>query len=171
MADLGKDTDIVVVAYARTPFGRFEGQLAALDGPTLGALAIDETLRRSGLAPDDVDALYGGVGMIGSAQLTPVRQAVLKSRLPETTPSASIDRACCSGLTALGIAFKDLRLGEGRAVLAGGFESLSRTPLLMPRQRGARIGSFTLDDPLLLLRNKLLLSLYKALAFASGFFL
>lgn len=150
MADLGKDTDIVVVAYARTPFGRFEGQLAALDGPTLGALAIDETLRRSGLAPDDVDALYGGVGMIGSAQLTPVRQAVLKSRLPETTPSASIDRACCSGLTALGIAFKDLRLGEGRAVLAGGFESLSRTPLLMPRQRGARIGSFTLDDPLLL---------------------
>ncbi len=142
--------DVVIVAIARTPFGRFEGQLSALDGPTLGALAMDETLRRSGLAPNDVDAVYGGVGMIGSALLTPVRQAVLRSRLPETTPSASIDRACCSGMTALGIGFKDLRLGEGQAVLAGGFESLSRTPLLMPRQRTQRIGQLTLDDPLLL---------------------
>jgi acetyl-CoA C-acetyltransferase len=144
------EQDIVVVAFARTPFGRFEGQLAPLDGPTLGALAIDETLRRSRVAPDDVDALYGGVGMIGSAVLTPVRQAVLRSRLPQTTPSASIDRACCSGMTALGVAFKDLRLGEGRAAIAGGFESLSRTPLLMPRQREARIGNVMLDDPLLL---------------------
>jgi acetyl-CoA C-acetyltransferase len=142
--------DTVVVAYARTPFGRFEGQLAALDGPALGALAIDETLRRSGLAPAEVDALYGGVGMIGSALLTPVRQALLRSQLPEATPSAAIDRACCSGMTALGVAFKDLRLGEGRAVMAGGFESLSRTPLLMPRRRGRRIGALTLDDPLLL---------------------
>ena len=144
------DQDIVVVAYARTPFGRFEGQLAPLDGPQLGALAIDETLRRSRLQPQDVDTVYGGVGMIGSAMLTPVRQALLRSALPATTPSASIDRACCSGMTALGIAFKDLRLGEGSAVLAGGFESLSRTPLLMPRQRAQRLGQLTLDDPLLL---------------------
>lgn len=144
------ENDVVVVAYARTPFGRFEGQLAPLDGPTLGALAMDETLRRSGIAAQDVDAVYGGVGMIGSAVLTPVRQAVLCSTLPETTPSAAIDRACCSGMTALGFAFKDLRLNEARVVLAGGFESLSRTPLLLPRQRAQRIGALTADDPLLL---------------------
>ena len=144
------DQDVVVVAFARTPFGRFEGQLAPLDAPTLGALAIDETLRRSGLDAGAVDALYGGVGMIAGAMLTPVRQAVLRSRLPETTPSATIDRACCSGMTALGIAFRDLRLGEAQAVLAGGFESLSRTPLLWPRQRATRLGQVTVDDPLLL---------------------
>ncbi len=148
MAD--NDADVVVVALARTPFGRFEGQLASCDAAALGALAIDETLRRSRLDPEVVDAVYGGVGMIGAAMLTPVRQAVLRSELPETTPSAAIDRACCSGMTALGVAFKDLRLGEAEAVIAGGFDALSRTPLLWPRQRAGRLGEVTVKDPLLL---------------------
>jgi acetyl-CoA C-acetyltransferase len=59
---------------------------------------------RAKIDPQQVDALYGGVGMIGGAVLTPVRQAVLLSKLPETTPSATIDRACCSGMTAIGTA-------------------------------------------------------------------
>ena len=92
------------------------------------------------MAADEVDALYGGVGMIGSAMLTPVRQAVLLSKLPETTPSASIDRACCSGMTAIGIGMKDIRSGEARAAICGGFESLSNAPILWPRQRARRIG-------------------------------
>lgn len=141
--------DVVVAGVARTPFGRFEGRLAGVDAPRLGALAIDEAVRRAGIAAGAVDALYGGVGMIASAMLTPVRQAVLRSTLPETTPSAAIDRACCSGMTALGIAFKDIRVGEANAVVAGGFDALSRTPLLWPRHR-ARIGAVTADDPLLL---------------------
>lgn len=141
--------DVVVTAVARTPFGRFEGQLSGVDGPSLGALAMDEVVRRAGIVADSVDAVYSGVGMISSAVLTPVRQAVLRSSLPETTPSAAIDRACCSGMTALGIGFKDIRLGEARAIVCGGFDSLSRTPLLWPRQR-SRIGNVAVEDPLLL---------------------
>jgi acetyl-CoA C-acetyltransferase len=145
-----RPTDAVVVAVARTPFGRFQGALKDIDGPHLGALAIDETLARSKLAPADVDALYGGVGMIGSAVLTPVRQAVLLSKLPENTPSAAIDRACCSGMTAIGVAMKDIKCGEARGVMCGGFESLSQTPILWPRERARRIGDVSARDPLLM---------------------
>jgi acetyl-CoA C-acetyltransferase len=143
-------TDIVVVAVARTPFGRFEGALKNIVGPRLGALAINEVMARSGVAPNLVAALYGGVAMIGSAVLTPVRQAVLLSNLLETTPSASVDRACCSGMTAIGIAMKDIRCGEAQAVICGGFESLSNAPMLWPRQRGRRIGDVSATDPLLM---------------------
>lgn len=142
--------DIVVVALARTPFGRFEGALKDIDAPRLGALAIDEALARAGSVAGKVEALYGGVGMMASAMLTPVRQAVLMSKLPEATPSATIDRACCSGMTAIGAGMKDIRLGEAGAVICGGFESLSRTPILWPRQRERRIGDVASTDPLLM---------------------
>lgn len=142
--------DIVVVALARTPFGRFQGMLKSIDGPHLGALAIDEVLVRSKIAPEDIDALYGGVGMISSAMLTPVRQSVLLSKLPETAPSAAIDRACCSGMTAIGLAMKEIKAGEARALICGGFEALSQTPNLLPRERTSRIGDIALSDPLLM---------------------
>lgn len=141
--------DIVVVALARTPFGRFEGALKDIDAPHLGALAIDEALHRAGALAEKIDALYGGVGMIASSVLTPVRQAVLLSKLDEKVPSATIDRACCSGMTAIGVGMKDLRLDEARAIVCGGFESLSRTPVLWPRQR-PRIGDVASTDPLLM---------------------
>lgn len=147
MAD--RPTDIVVVAVARTPFGRFGGVLKDIDAPRLGALAINEALVRAQPIAGEVDALYGGVGMMGGAMLTPVRQAVLLSNLAETTPSATIDRACCSGMTAIGVGMKDIRCGEARAVICGGFESLSRTPILWPREH-ARIGDVSSTDPLLM---------------------
>lgn len=142
--------DIVVVAVARTPFGRFQGALKSINGPHLGALAINETLARSDIDPKDVDALYGGVGMIGSAVLTPVRQSVLLSNLPQTVPSAAIDRACCSGMTAIGMAMKDIKSDQGQVVLCGGFESLSQTPILQARERASRIGDMVLTDPLMM---------------------
>ena len=145
-----KPDDIVVAAVARTPFGRFDGVLRNFDAPRLGALAINEALRRGAPLANRVDVLYSGVGMIGAAVLTPVRQAVLLSNLPETTPSASIDRACCSGMTAIGMAMKDIRCGEARVAICGGFESLSRTPILWPRQRERRIGDVVVTDPLLM---------------------
>ncbi len=146
----GQPTDAVVVAMARTPFGRFEGALKSFNAPRLGALAINEVLSRSKVAPNEIDVLYGGVGMIAGALLTPVRQAVLYSDLPETTPSACIDRACCSGMTAIGVAMKEIRCGEASALICGGFESLSNTPILWPRQRARRIGDVLASDPLLM---------------------
>jgi acetyl-CoA C-acetyltransferase len=79
-----------------------------------------------------------------------VRQAVLLSDLPQETPSLGVDRACCSGMTAVGLAFKDIRAGEGTVLLAGGFESQSRTPYLLPRSRDKAIGAFPVGDPLLM---------------------
>ena len=141
--------DLVVVALARTPFGRFQGALQGIEAPRLAAAAINATLARSALAATEIDVLYGGAAMIG-CHITPLRQSLLLSKLPETTPSALIDRACCSGMTAIGMAMKDIRLGEARAALCGGFESLSTTPNLLSRKRANRIGDVTLSDPLLM---------------------
>jgi acetyl-CoA C-acetyltransferase len=144
------DSDVVVTAVARTPFGRFNGALRHRSGPELGAAAIDAVVARSKIPARAVEAVYMGVGMIGSAVLTPARQALLVSDLPNETPSLAVDRACCSGMTAVGLGFKDIRADAAEAVLCGGFDSLSGTPLLMPRTRERPLGQIVLDDPLLL---------------------
>jgi len=145
------DNDVYVGAVARTPFGRFGGQLKDVSGPELGALAMDEVIHRSGVDPESVDTVYAGVGMIAGGVLTPARRAILKSRrLPQTVPSLTVDRACCSGATAIGLGWKDIRLGVSDAALCGGFENLSQVPFLWPRQRGARPGTVDVSDPLML---------------------
>jgi acetyl-CoA C-acetyltransferase len=144
------DTDVFVVAMARTPFGRFGGALKDVPATRLGAVAMREALRRSSIPGQTVTTVYAGVGMIGAGRLTPARQALLESGLPESTPSLTVDRACCSGMTAIGLGFKDIRLGLADVVLCGGFESLSTTPFLWPRQRGSRPGAVEVTDPLLL---------------------
>lgn len=142
--------EAVITAVVRTPFGRFNGALARINGPRLGAAVIDALLERSNVPPGAVQAAYLGVGMIGAATLTPVRQAVLLSGLPRTTPSLAVDRACCSGMTAVGLGYKDVLAGTTDVVLCGGFESLSNTPLLLPRTRSKPLGDLTVEDPLLL---------------------
>lgn len=143
-------TDAVIVAVARTPFGRFDGQLKNIPGPQLGAYAIDEVVRRSSLSPERVDSLYAGVGMISSGRLTPARQALLQSCLPQDMPSLAVDRACCSGMSAIGLGFKDILSEQAQAVVCGGFDNLSATPFLWPRQRGVRPGDVSAEDPLTL---------------------
>ncbi len=147
---MSANDNVVITAVVRTPFGRFNGALRELSGPQLGATVIDEVCGRAKLPRGSVDAVYMGVGMIGSAMLTPARVALLRSRLPNETPSLTVDRACCSGMTAVGLGFKDIRVGAAEAVICGGFESLSQTPLLMQRNRERAVGEVTLDDPLLL---------------------
>lgn len=141
---------IHVVAFARTPFGRFDGALRRLDAARLGSLAIDETLSRAGVAPANINAVYGGVGLLGGSALTSLRQAILQSDLPQECPSTSVDRACCSGMTAIGMGYRELLIGESAAVLCGGYESLSTTPYLLARRASSRIGAPSLEDPLLL---------------------
>lgn len=120
--------EIYLAAYARTPFGRFFGALRELPGPALAARTIDALLDRSGLEPDCVDGVYAGVGMAGGGVFTAARQALLQSRLPDHTPSLGVDRACCSGMTAIGLGWRDLLAGQAGVVICGGFESLSRAP-------------------------------------------
>ncbi len=151
------DSRIVIVGYARTPFGRFFGGLRDVPAHRLGALAVDELLQRTGVAPEEVDAVYAGVGMASGGVFTPARETVLASRLPDTTPSLAVDRACCSGMTAIGLAWKDLLLGHVELAVGGGYDSLSRTPLLAPRARKARPGDAAAFDPALPPADPLLL--------------
>ena len=150
MTNPDADRSCHIVAFARTPFGKFQGALAPLEPRELGRLVVDEVVRRAAVPPDRIDALYAGVGMLAGGALTYVRQLLMTSVLPETTPSLAVDRACCSGMTALGLAYKDIRLGEAELIIAGGFDGLSNTPYLLPRQRSARPGNLDLGDPLLL---------------------
>lgn len=141
----------VVLAYARTPFGRFGGALKGLSAIELASLTISETLNRVPVPSDEIDILIAGVGMIGANVLTSTRQALLHGcGLPEDLPSLTIDRACCSGMTAIGMAMRSIRCGDADLVICGGFESLSNTPFLWPRQRGSRPGPVEVIDPLML---------------------
>jgi acetyl-CoA C-acetyltransferase len=141
------DNDVVVLGYARTPFGRFFGGLKDLPAHMLAASAIEELLARTSVEPDTVDAVYAGVGMASGGVFTPAREAVLASRLPDTTPSMAVDRACCSGMTAIGLGWTEIRTGRSQMVICGGFESLSRTPLWASRQRRTRPGEPAAWDP------------------------
>jgi acetyl-CoA C-acetyltransferase len=145
------ERDVVIVSVARTPFGKFGGALRALSAVELAGLTIAEAVRRSGVDAEAVDSLYAGVGMIGANVLTSTRQALLLgSGLPHGVPSLTVDRACCSGMTALGLGFREIRSGEAQVVVAGGFESLSNTPYLTPRRHSSRPGNVLSADPLLL---------------------
>jgi acetyl-CoA C-acetyltransferase len=145
------DRDVVIISFARTPFGKFGGALKDAPATDLASMAIAEAMRRSGIDTKAVEALYAGIGMIGANVLTAARQALLLgSGLSETVPSMSVDRACCSGMTAIGLGFKDIRNGGADVVVCGGFDSLSNTPYLWPRQRGIRPGKVDVSDPLLL---------------------
>ena len=139
-----------IVGFARTPFGKFQGALAKIEPRDLGAMVVDNLLQRLARPDATIDALYAGIGMMGGAALAYTRQMLMTTRLPVTTPSLAVDRACCSGMTALGMAMKDIRLGEAGLIIAGGFDGLSCTPYLMPRQTSPRPGNPQLDDPLLL---------------------
>lgn len=141
--------DVFLYALGRTPFGKFHGQLAGYSPAELGARAIDELLTRSALPPDSIDRIFVGVAMLGGASLTVARQIVLGSRLPDATPSLGVDRACCSGVSAIALAASHLRAGEMRLAMAGGVEVLSRTPRLLGRQQ-FRSGDLVLEDPLIL---------------------
>ncbi|OCW58389.1 hypothetical protein AWJ14_13760 [Hoeflea olei] len=138
------------MAMARTPFGKFRGALAELDSIDLGHRLIDAVAARDpdgGILPEIV---YGGAGLLGGSHLTALRQSLIKSALPDTTPSQGVDRACCSGMTAIASAAAHLRAGQGDKALAIGVESLSNTPVLLHRGSERKINSLELIDPLLL---------------------
>ncbi|MHA6645475.1 thiolase family protein [Mesorhizobium sp. A623] len=143
-------TGIVISAVCRTPFGRFQGALKDLSTVELGIYALDGLLNRAGLPEGAVDAAYVGVGMMAGGMLTPARRIVLGSRLPDSTPSLTVDRACCSGLTAIGLGFREIAAGEASVMICGGAESLSNTPRLMPRVSPHRPQDMELADPLTL---------------------
>ncbi len=140
--------NVVIVDAIRTPFGRFGGRLREHTAVELGALAAKALLARAGIRPEELSETIFGTGILGSSTAVPARQINFKVGIPATTPSLTVDRACCSSMTAIGLALMKIRLGEAGIVLAGGIESNSQIPYLMRGMRwGRKAGDFVVEDP------------------------
>jgi len=143
-------TDIVIVAAARTAVGKFGGSLAKTPAPELGAAVVVDLLRRAGLAGDQVNELiFGQVLTAGSGQ-NPARQTVIRAGLPQSVPALTINAVCGSGLKAVMLAAQAIRDGDSEIVIAGGQESMSMSPHVLPNSRdGMRMGDWKLVDTMI----------------------
>ena len=139
----------VIVGGARTPFGKLLGSLASVPATELGGYAIAAALGRAGVRGDQVDAVvFGQVLQAGCGQL-PARQAAVRGGIPMSVPSVTINKVCLSGLAAVAQADQLIRAGEADIVVAGGMESMTRAPHLLPGSRsGFTYGDVTLRDHL-----------------------
>ena len=137
----------VIVAGARTPFGKFGGAFKDVPAVTLGGHAIRAALERSGVAADQVDyVIMGQVLQAGAGQIT-ARQAAIEAGIPQEVPAITINKVCLSGLNAIALADQLIRAGEVEVVVAGGTESMSEAPYLVPKARfGARMGNAEMVD-------------------------
>jgi acetyl-CoA C-acetyltransferase len=137
----------VIVAGARTPFGKFGGAFKDVTAVTLGGHAIRAALERSGVAADQVDyVIMGHVLQAGAGQIT-ARQAAIEGGIPQEVPAITINKVCLSGLNAIALADQLIRAGEVEVVVAGGMESMSEAPYLVPKARfGARMGNAEMVD-------------------------
>ena len=143
-------TDIVIVAAARTAVGKFGGTLAKTPAPELGAAVVVDLLRRANLSGDQINELiFGQVLTAGSGQ-NPARQTVIKSGLPQGVPALTINAVCGSGLKAVMLAAQAIRDGDSEIIIAGGQESMSMSPHVLPGSRdGMRMGDWKMVDTMI----------------------
>jgi acetyl-CoA C-acetyltransferase len=140
----------VIIAGARTPIGKLSGALAGFTGMDLGGFAIASALERAGVTPDEVDYVFmGQVLQAGQGQIT-ARQAATKGGIPMTVPATTINKVCLSGLNSIYLADMLIASGEADVVVAGGMESMTQAPYLLPGARaGYRAGDGTLVDSMM----------------------
>nr|WP_269626414.1 acetyl-CoA C-acyltransferase [Roseiflexus sp. RS-1] len=142
--------DIVIIGAARTPIGKFQGMFRAISATDLGAHVVREAVARAAIDPSQVDeCILGNVVSAGLGQ-APARQAALRGGLPESVGALTINKVCGSGLKAVTLAAALIRSGEASLIVAGGMESMSRAPYLLPQARsGYRLGNAELIDSLI----------------------
>ncbi|MEO8486587.1 MAG: acetyl-CoA C-acetyltransferase [Betaproteobacteria bacterium] len=132
---------VVIVGVARTPMGGFQGDFASLAASDLGAVAIKAAVERAKLAPGDVDQVIMGCVLPAGQGQAPARQAALKAGLPASVPCTTVNKMCGSGMEAAILAHDMLAAGSHEIVVAGGMESMSNAPYLLPKARaGYRMG-------------------------------
>ena len=139
-----------IVSGARTPIGKLSGALAACSAMELGGIAIKAALARAGVAPEEVDyVVMGHVLGAGQGQIT-ARQAAVNAGIPMVTPATTVNKVCLSGLNAIHLADLMIRAGEAAVVVAGGMESMTRAPYLLPGARaGYRLGDQRVVDSMM----------------------
>jgi acetyl-CoA C-acetyltransferase len=145
-----EQTEPVIVAGARTPIGRFGGALASFTAADLGGIAVAAALERAGVAPEAVEhVVMGHVLQAGQGQIT-ARQAAVKAGIPMTVPALTVNKVCLSGLNAIATAAQYVELGQAGLLVAGGMESMSGAPYLLPKGRfGVRLGHAELIDAMI----------------------
>jgi len=155
-----KDNDVVIVAAARTPFGRFGGSLRDIDYYELGAIPMREVIKRAGVKPDVINEVFWGVGDTSACRdpYTPVaaRQSLIRAGLPHETVSISFDMACVSAMHAVKLAAMEMAAGEIDTAIAGGATSFGQSPMVVRglRFNGFRMGDVKMEDPLYALGYK-----------------
>lgn len=147
---MSKGLEVVVLGYARTPFGSFQGSLASFKAPALGSFAIRAALERAQIKSDQVgEVILGNVLTAGAGQ-APARQASLGAGLSPSVPALTINKVCGSGMKAVMLAAQSIALGDSEVVVAGGMESMSQAPYLSGSARqGFRMGDQTFVDSMI----------------------
>ena len=140
-------TTSVIVAGARTPIAKFGGAYKDLPAVDLGAVAIREALSRAGVSGEQIDyVIMGQVLQAGTGQIT-ARQAAVKAGIPKEVPGITVNKVCLSGVSSIAMADQMIRAGEIEVAVAGGMESMSQAPYLVPSARfGSRLGDATMVD-------------------------
>ena len=141
---------VVIVAATRTAVGSFQGSLASIPAPQLGAIVVRSLLEQSGVAAEQIDeVILGQVLTAGSGQ-NPARQTAIHAGLPVSTPAFTLNKVCGSGLKALHLAAQAIRCGDAEVIIAGGQENMSLSPYIMPGARtGLRMGHSTVVDSMI----------------------
>ncbi|HVL19579.1 MAG TPA: acetyl-CoA C-acetyltransferase, partial [Amaricoccus sp.] len=142
---------VVIVSAARTPMGGFQGALGTVSAPELGGAAIAAALARAGVEGDAVDELLMGCVLPAGQGQAPARQAGFAAGLPKEVPATTLNKMCGSGMKAVMLAHDALRAGTGSVLVAGGMESMTNAPYLLPKMRtGARLGHAQAQDHMFL---------------------
>jgi acetyl-CoA C-acetyltransferase len=142
--------EAVIVSAVRTPTGKFQGALKGFTAPQLGALVVRESVKRAGVAPEDVDEVIMGCVIQAGLGQNPARQAALHGGIPFGVSAVTINKVCGSGLKSVMMASQAIQLGDSEVVVAGGMESMSNAPYLLPKAReGYRMGNATLVDSMI----------------------
>jgi acetyl-CoA C-acetyltransferase len=142
---------IVILSYARTPMGSFQGALSPLSATELGATAVKAAVERAGLSGDQVDKVFMGNVLSAGLGQAPARQAALGAGLPKSAEAVTVNKVCGSGMQAAIFATDMLKAGSADVIVAGGMESMSNAPYLSKKYRsGARIGHDTMYDHMML---------------------
>ena len=139
--------DAIILSGARTPIGAFGGSLSSIGATKLGAIAIQEALKRGGVAPDEVDEVLMGCVLQGGLGQAPARQASIYGGIPNSVPCTTVNKVCGSGMKTVMMAAQAIKLGDAKTVVAGGMESMSNAPYILDKARtGYRMGNGTLID-------------------------
>ncbi|CAN5133884.1 acetyl-CoA C-acyltransferase [soil metagenome] len=142
---------VVIVSYARTPMGGFQGVLSGATSPQLGTFAVKAAVERAGVSPDAIERIYMGCVLSAGLGQAPARQVALGAGLPNSVEATTINKMCGSGMQAAIMAYDALAAGSIDVAIAGGMESMTNAPYVLPKHRaGARMGHDTVLDTMML---------------------